>query len=79
LLIFFQKSAKLKQIGRPRKIKTILGEVEITENQAKYFGLKDFSHLSPKMEKNTLLICANESYQRAEEDLKELTPNKNLS
>jgi hypothetical protein len=44
-----------------------------------YFGLKASSHLSPKMVKNALLICANESYQRAEEDLKELTPNKNLS
>jgi hypothetical protein len=31
------------------------------------------------MEKNALLICANESDQKAEEDLKELTPNKNLS
>ena len=69
---FFSEVSQIKT-GRPRKIKTILGEVEITENQAKYFGLKSYSHLSPKMVKNALLICANESYQRAEEDLKELT------
>jgi hypothetical protein len=50
-----------------------LGEVELTESQSKYFGLKSYSHLSPKMAKNALLICAHESYQRAEEDLKELT------
>lgn len=69
---FFSEVSQIKT-GRPRKITTILGEVEITENQAKYFGLKSSSHLSPKMAKNALLICANESYQRAEEDLPELT------
>lgn len=50
-----------------------MGEVKITEAQAEYFGLKAYSRLSPKMEKNALLLCANNSYQRAEEDLKELT------
>lgn len=50
-----------------------MGLVPITENQARYFGLKTHSNLSPKMTKNALLVCANESYQRAEEDLKELT------
>jgi hypothetical protein len=55
------------------QIKTIVGTVEMTENQVKYFGLESFSRLSPKLLKNALLICANNSYQRAEEYLKELT------
>ena len=50
-----------------------MGEVEITENQARYFGLESHCRLSPKMTKNALLICANQSYQRAEDDLEELT------
>lgn len=69
---FFSEVSPIKT-GRPRQVKTILGDVKITENQAKYFGLESHSHLSPKMAKNALLVCANESYQRAEEDLKELT------
>jgi hypothetical protein len=70
---FFFREVSRIETGRLRKIKTILGEVSITENQAQYFGLKSHSRLSPKMTKNALLVCANESYQRAEEDLKELT------
>jgi hypothetical protein len=70
---FFFREVSQIETGRLRKIKTILGEVSITENQAQYFGLKSHSRLSPKMTKNALLVCANESYKRAEEDLKELT------
>lgn len=61
------------KIGRGRKIKTIVGEVEITDKQANYFEIKSHSRLSPRLEKNALLICANESYQRAEEDLLVIT------
>jgi hypothetical protein len=43
------------------------------QNQAKYFGLKSHTQLSPMMEKCALLISANESDQRAEEDLEELS------
>lgn len=50
-----------------------MGSVTITDKQAEYFGLKSYTQLSPMMEKNALLISANESYQRAEEDLEEFT------
>jgi hypothetical protein len=57
------------QTGKPRKIKSIVGSLEITDNQAKYFGLKAYSQFSPMMEKCCLLISANESYQMVEKDL----------
>lgn len=69
---FFSEISQIK-IGRTRRIKTIVGEVEITDKQAKYFELKPQSRWSPKLQKNALLICANESYQRAEEDFRALT------
>jgi hypothetical protein len=47
--------------------------LNITENQAKYFGLKSSSQLSPMMEKCALLISANESYARGEKDLEKFT------
>lgn len=50
-----------------------MGCINITDKQAEYFGLKSYNQLSPMMEKNALLISANESYQRAEEDLEQLT------
>ncbi|NEO69608.1 ISKra4 family transposase [Moorena sp. SIO3H5] len=69
---FFPEVSQVK-IGRARRIKTIVGEVEITDKQADYFELKPYSQLSPKLEKNALLICANESYKRAEEDFWAMT------
>ena len=69
---FFSEVSQVK-IGRARRIKTIVGEVEITDKQADYFELKPYSQLSPKLEKNALLICANESYKRAEEDFWAMT------
>jgi len=61
--------------GKKRELTTIVGKISITDRQAKYFELKSHVkyHSSPKMEKNAMLICANESYQRAENDLAELT------
>ncbi len=53
-----------------------MGWVTITDKQAEYFRLKPHNQLSPMMEKNALLISANESYQRAEEDLEVLTGMK---
>lgn len=51
--------------GRKRKIKTIIGEISINKRQADYFELESYKKYSPKMEKNAMLICANESYQNA--------------
>jgi len=51
----------------------MVGWLNITDKQAKYFGLKSSSQLSPMMEKNALLMSANESSQKAEEDLEQLS------
>lgn len=45
----------------------------ITEKQAQKLGLEPRSHLSPVLEKCGLRLCANESYQNAEEELEALT------
>ena len=44
----------------------------ITEKQAKNLGLRSRSKWSPFLEKCCLLVSANESYQRAEEDIEVL-------
>ncbi len=70
---FFFSAVSGIQTGKPRKIKSIIGSLDITDNQAKYFGLKAYSQLSPLMENCCLLITANESYQSAEKDLEKFT------
>ena len=47
--------------------------LDITDNQANFFGLKAYSQFSPIMEKCCLLISANESYQMAQKDLEMFT------
>ena len=47
--------------------------MQITDKQAQYFEIESYERLSPKMTKNALRICANESYQKAEEELLSLT------
>lgn len=45
----------------------------ITERQAEKLAVKSRTRWSPYLEKCCLLLSANESYQRAEEDIKVLT------
>ena len=59
--------------GKKRQITTIVGKVSMTNKQANYLGFKPYEKLSPKMLKNAMLICANESYQKAEKDLECIT------
>ena len=47
--------------------------MSITEKQAKHLGVKKRTQWSPYLEKCCLLVSANESYQRAEEDIEVLT------
>jgi hypothetical protein len=48
-------------------------ELNITEKQAKRLDLRPYSSLSPQLEKCCLLLSANSSYSRAEEDIEILT------
>lgn len=47
--------------------------MNITEKQAQKLEVKPRSRWSPYLEKGCLLLSANESYQRAEEDIQVLT------
>ena len=50
-----------------------MGELTLTDKQAKILGLKPYSQLGPLLEKNCLLLSANESFQDAEKDIEALT------
>jgi hypothetical protein len=59
--------------GRTRQIKTVVGELTISEKQAKILKVKPRKRLSPGIEKSCLLLSANVSYENAARDFKELT------
>ena len=65
---FFSKGGK-KKSGKQRKVKTMVGEVKISQKQAQKLGLSPQKSLSPAIEKCCLRMCAKSSYQQAEEDL----------
>lgn len=62
--------------GRSRQLKSILGEITITENQAKVLEVKACTQLSPYLEKCCLLVSANASYERTAQDIPVLTGMK---
>ena len=59
--------------GRSRRLKSILGEISITENQAQVLQVKARTQLSPYLEKCCLLVSANASYERSAQDVTVLT------
>lgn len=50
-----------------------MGVLKLKAKQAQRIGLKPRSQLSPLLEKCCLRLCANESYQSAEEEIEALT------
>lgn len=66
---FFFSEGGTKKSGKQRKVKTMVGEVKISQKQARKLGLKPQKSLSPAIEKCCLRMCAKSSYQQAEEDL----------
>lgn len=60
-----------KRSGNKRTIKTLVGEVEISQKQARRLGVAPKTPLSPALEKCCLRACAKTSYQQAEEDIRE--------
>ena len=72
-IFFHQGKPPRKQQSRTRKLKTCLGTITIKQNRAESLGIKKYQRISPLLEKCSLLICANNSYFRAEEDLEVLT------
>ena len=59
--------------GKARKVKSCVGVLKLKAKQAQRIGLKPRSQLSPLLEKCCLRLCANESYQSAEEEIEALT------
>ncbi len=59
--------------GRSRQLKSILGQISLTENQAKALQVKARTQLSPYLEKCCLLLSANASYERSSQDIVVLT------
>jgi hypothetical protein len=70
---FFIEQVTGTTSGRERIIKSSVGKLIITDRQAKKLELKPYSQISPLLEKNCLLLGANESFQSAEQDIKALT------
>jgi len=54
-------------------VKSLIGSTQITEKQAEKLSLKKSKRLSPALEKSCLRLVANESFERAEEDIERLT------
>ena len=50
-----------------------MGVLKLKASQAEKLGLKPRSQLSPMLEKCCLRLCANESYQNAEDEIEALT------
>ena len=59
--------------GRKRPIASILGQLSVSEKQAQWLEVKAYTRWSPYLEKCCLLLSANESYERAAEDIQVLT------
>ncbi|MGI0494980.1 ISKra4 family transposase [Alkalinema pantanalense CENA528] len=70
---FFITESCDKKSGRKRKLDSILGRLSLSEKQAQTLGVKAYSRWSPYLEQCCLLLSANESYQRASDDLEVLT------
>ncbi len=70
---FFIATASGTSSGRSRQLKSILGEISISENQAQLLQVKARTQLSHYLEKCCLLVSANASYERSAQDVAVLT------
>lgn len=71
--MFFIETITQTTAGRYRKLKTTLGTIQITERQAQKLKVKPHTQISEHLEICSLLISANNSYSRSEEDFEVLT------
>ena len=66
---FFIKQATGTEQGRPRTVKSCIGELIITEKQAEKLDIKKSTRLSPLFEKCCLRQIANLSYENAAQEM----------
>ncbi len=60
-------------MGRTRQLKSILGDLPLTEKQAKLLSVRPHPQISPYVEMCCLRVSANVSYQKAQEDVEFFT------
>ena len=61
------------QAGKPRRLKSTLGELEIRSRQAEKLAVLPYRQLSPHLENCCLRLSENVSYEQAEQDIAYLT------
>ena len=71
--VFFIQAVTETTKGRTRKLKSSIGILKLTKNQAKKLEVKSLAQLSPHLEKCCLLLSANVSYANTTQDLESLT------
>ena len=71
--VFFIETTTQTTAGRYRKLKTTLGTIQITERQAQKLKVKPHTQISEYLDICSLLVSANNSYSRSEEDFEILT------
>nr|OEJ78425.1 hypothetical protein A5482_13340 [Cyanobacterium sp. IPPAS B-1200] len=69
---FIEKKTGTKQ-GKKRTLKSCVGKLKISKKQGDKLGIEAYKRHSPLLEKCCLVLSANESYQRAENDILLLT------
>jgi len=67
--VLFITSVTDTRAGYPRRLKSILGELPITSQQAQRLDVRSHSQLSPYLEACCLRVSANVSYHHAAEDI----------
>jgi hypothetical protein len=67
--VFFIQQATGTEQGRPRTVKSCIGELIITEKQAEKLDIKKSTRLSPLFEKCCLRQIANLSYSKAAKEM----------
>lgn len=70
---FFIQKATETSAGKIRTLKSWIGELHLTNKQAKRLGVKSYTQISPYLEKCCLIVSANVSYKNAAKDIKVLT------
>ncbi|NEP51499.1 MAG: ISKra4 family transposase [Moorea sp. SIO3C2] len=73
---FFIKTTTGTDAGRFRKIKSIIGELPITEKQATKLNVKKYQRISPLLEQCCIRASANVSYENAARDIEYYTGMK---
>ena len=68
-IVFFIKEITGIKAGRIRKLKSIIGQLPLSEKQARILQLKPHCRISPYLEECCLRVSANVFYKNAAQDV----------